>query len=340
MSATNTDANVNANNKRTISDENSDNKRLMTRKQLANCTICEQNDQTKASLQCSKCNLNQHIDCIGMTPTFHNYLIKNKSYWCCFNCNTPDTVQFKQKLDALNGKISNKNKEIDAKLKDLEVKQLSLTSQSDIILKAIENTNSRVDKQQLYLCSLEQKFTREISYIQAHHRRCNLLISGIPVMANEDLYPLILSLFQHFQLNFDRKQIAKVHRLKSTTSGSNLPPTILLTLRNNEDKELLFGKYLSCVTKKAPLTVNMHGFTGSSRIFINKQLPSILNHVYKLALDFKRSGKVKMVIVKNSYLKIGVADKWFKVQTVAELLEATKTSCSSSASSSNSSMSV
>lgn len=146
---------------------------------------------------------------------------------------------------------------------------------------------------------------------------------------NEELSNIIIKIFKFCQLTFDTRHIAKVHRFKPD-ANTNRTPTIMLSLRRSEDKEILFGKYLTEIAKNNILTVDKIGFTGDSRIYINKQLPSSLNPVHKQAMQQKRLGLIQTVVTKNTFLKICVSGRWCKVQTVNELRQAMKLSKSQS----------
>lgn len=296
-------------------------KRFLTRSQASLCNICEQSVESTKTISCWVCLLPYHLSCIGVTEIFVKYLQQNAVNWSCYLCDkavTSDSVN--KKLDGLQAKINLNKRDVEAKLNRIEIAQKTQTATVDKIVETVTEAN-RITNHKF------ATINREIIYLQAQNRSKNYLISGIPKEEGENLKAIVVRAATFLKIRIVSEDILKVHRIKNKNATQHLnqirnSEQVLLVFTNTEVAESFFSAYLGLIKTKQYLTADKIGFTNTkARLYVNKQLPPALNHLYTAAKKLKQEGKVQKVTTKTTTIAVQVNEKWYKISSEEQLNE-------------------
>lgn len=259
-----------------------------------------------------------HLDCIGLSEVFTNYLNKNGLEWTCYRCERADTEEVGRKLEALQGKVAQSKKDLEGRINRLEVTQRTQVTTIDKLIETVTEVNKINDTKIINIA-------QDLVYLQARDRRNNFLISGIPKKESEDLKHIIVKVTEQLRVPTVPQDISKVHRIKPRREVNQTNEQILAVFSKAEVAEQVFGAYIALIKNKQYLTADKIGFTGNnSRIYINKQLPPVLSALYRRAKNLKREGKVQNVSTRTTAIAVQINERWHRVSTEEQLNELIK----------------
>lgn len=132
------------------------------------------------------------------------------------------TKRADQQLDKLNTVQDTLNAVIED-VRGLKVQYQELKTVSDNTVQDV----SKLQRDNSELHSTIRALRSEVSELQQHTRKNNVLVSGIPVTAREDLFYILSTIARCLQLDFHPSQVSAVHRLPPPRDN-NRPPSIVV----------------------------------------------------------------------------------------------------------------
>lgn len=294
------------------------------------CIVCSARINPRPSvsdplsfIECVKCKKFCHTICAGLNKEEVEFMIEEKRYWSCKNCdvleksvrysspsNTNDSNNSVLKaLNDINCKLSNQNSQFQDLINKMEIRiQLLEDSISQIATIKKENIELKqnLNNLEVKLCNVEQKM-----------RSNTIDITGIPVVENEKTADLVLKLFNSgLNLNFARDDIVDCYRVKPTAISnekSKFSPAIIVKLTSTETKIKIFSQ-----KSKMRMNLNTKKIFDTNTpkpIFINENLCKSRRILLNAALNIKRERDYKFVWTRGGTIFIR-KDKTSRVQII------------------------
>lgn len=296
------------------------------------CRICKKTDNSEDDpfINCSNCNLNHHLECAGVSLSFFSYFIEvKKAPWYCFICDcalrnqSESTVKNLEKIEQL---ASNVNKEVQF----LHEEIIKIKSAESAWKQQFEiETNDRIDKkiENKLNEALAVRTATQITDKSTNPLRKNLIISGVPICAEEDVVSIINKIAQRIDFKTENF-IDNCYRIEKNADreGSNRQkssPIILLKFVT----ELARDEFLKCYfkhIKKKKLIQSSIGFNGNERVFVNEQLKPELQPVFKAAMALRKEGKLLQVASHSSNISVKTNRGWFRFTNTEDLQDFVK----------------
>ncbi|CAF4331156.1 unnamed protein product, partial [Didymodactylos carnosus] len=179
---------------------------------------------------------------------------------------------------------------------------------SDVFLKAIETiVASACKRQQEQISELTveldktkselEKVSSHLNDLEQYGKRKDLLIHGIPVKNDENLYTTVMELGNALGIKLNRNNFYAIHRLPAKRTGDQLKSTIIVSFVRITDRNKFYLSHKQ-----------LRRHEKFKNIFVNEHLTSYNNQLYfyaKQKLDkkrvFTRNGNVYLFIEKGKY---------------------------------------
>lgn len=294
------------------------------------CRICKGStlptgkDDVVAVVKCTMCDDNFHINCVGVSPTFLGYYIQQKKKpWHCYVCDCELKHSIKANEVAVN-KIEHLANQVSTQVKSISDEIMRMKQQDNSWKQEFECRISDLVDQRIEdkLGALGGNLTSQqmtVPHSNTASSFCkNLVISGIPLSANENVVMIVKKIAK--QINFTLPNfIDNCFRVMRKESATDLtkPPIILLRFTTELARESFLKCYFSFI-KKSRLTPGDVELSGTERIYINEHLDPELQPLLKIALAYRRSGKIAQVSSHSLHISIKMVSqgrsKWYRVK--------------------------
>lgn len=203
-----------------------------------------------------------------------------------------------KKIDEISSKIddntSQLNNKIDALCNEMNGKINTLSAEVNSSLNEIRKD---VDKK---IFQSESLAMSRLNDLERRACSCDLLVHGIPFLANENPTDIIKQVCLKIGLN-ENTGILSVFRIKPSITSSKISPIIVKCI-SIESKQRIFMKYITYKN----LCLKDIGIDLNNRIFINDCLTKLDNIVMRNALELKKMGKIEKVGVRNGHVVVKV----------------------------------
>lgn len=196
--------------------------------------------------------------------------------------------QFSETRAMIDGLRNDINSKIDTVKSDLEEK-LNDVKHDINSLKAECTTKSEATDAALK--SINDRFGSISQNVGALEFRNELIISGIPYQASENLYAYLQSICKELLPSTTSNQTASCRRMKleSLKDGDESLIVVEFALKSTRDE--LYSAYL----RRCDLKLRHLGLNSDRRIYINENLDSTARKVKSAALRLKKAGKLTSV---------------------------------------------
>lgn len=302
------------------------------------------------NISCVECKQTFHLACAGIV---NDLLIKffkiKKEDWKCLECSSQryENLTDNNELE-ISGCLNSLNKTItefqtswqdvmhSTKYQQQKTRSPTASSSleySEILDKSAKSSfnsvtsdvsQSHCDTFDKTLNSLEEK----VDYLLTIQRRNNLVIQGVPKLANETetkLKNVIGKIAESCNVSLDLSSLVSVYRLGSSTNSTFNSGCEAILVRFTENslqlKELLLSKYFHLLATNTPLNCRMIGINSSSRIFINHHLSKKLLNVKDQAMILKKAKIVSKVTPRYNSVKVSVNNRSYKINSTHDLKE-------------------
>lgn len=175
----------------------------------------------------------------------------------------------------------------------------SIKNKTTLIKEEIQKpstTNDKIPVMNKYLSGIEKRLDK----VEREENLNKLLISGIPMVENENIKTVITSVCNAIKYNRDpsssivhiyrpsrRNVVAASSSLESSHQTQLANPPIVITFCDFECKMSFFSCYL-----KTRLNISQIGFSASTRVYINEKLTTKNYEIFKKANAMKRDGNL------------------------------------------------
>lgn len=126
-------------------------------------------------------------------------------------------------------------------------------------------------------------------------KRNDLLLSGVPYLAAEDLMGYVTSISSYLGYGADCIPHIYPKRLARTPIPAGATPPIVLQFSFKLARDEFYNRYLS----SRDLSLSHLGFDVNKRIFINENLTEEARKIKALAIKLKKAGKLMSVYTRN-----------------------------------------
>lgn len=275
---------------------------------VISCNVCvKRTSRTQTSqlhlVQCCDCHLFLDIACARISNLDFNILMNEKSMvWFCRSCENNDLkshrmaqiellknqfIEFMSPLQSIVDSQAFKISSLEAVLSESQSKIQSLEKQissvNGIILK--QSFAPRKDSE-----TTTNDLSKRVESFEKHLRANNLILRGVPVVANENLNNVICNAGKFLKMKISESDI-DCYRFKSTPLN-NHPPPIVVKFGNKALKDDLYGRYLDGLRNHNFLHLPDLGLSAAKvRVYLNHHLTencmSMFNKARKLVRDKK-----------------------------------------------------
>lgn len=150
-------------------------------------------------------------------------------------------------------------------------------------------------------------------------REKDLVISGVPLVTDEDLNLVFDRIAKHLGYNEENVPAVELARLPSKSST-----TILCRFARRTSRNKFFQAYL----RNLPLCLVDIGYatskydsSGSQRIFINESLSKRVRDIRSLAMRMKKAGRIQTVTTRNGVIRVKLKDTVIPCHSKQDLLD-------------------
>lgn len=254
------------------------------------CGSC--GDQLTDGVLCTACKQTLHFHCASITEAGYRRLGERKLTWRCLKCkqtsNSPKTPNpntessVLQEIRALSAKLTpleGLKDEIMGLRDEFAELSSSFNKKFDVLfnefndkIEAMEQRIVQVEKIQCQVNHLQayiEKSDEESDSKDQWNRMNNIEIKGVPHMANENLFDIVVQIGAKISYPIVKNQINFVTRVP-TREKEHLKP-IIVGFCNRYVKEDFIAASRYAI-KNIPLTPNQIGLSGNHRIYINDHL--------------------------------------------------------------------
>lgn len=239
-------------------------------------------------IKCSKCGDVYHISCAENT---------SRKNWKCSRCVAADQAgsnkngdsqvlaaiaalraDIKQSLDSVNSKMD----AMQADIKGMSVDVTSLKAAVSTLEGTCSNTSEEVQQlkeENRRLSNQLEYITQRVENLEQHTRKNNLLLTGIPVTANENINEILASIARLLQVEFYRSDISAAHRLPAR-AGDARPPSIVVCFVSRAVK----ADWLSARRKRRSLSAQeLHRNFPDVQVYLNDHLTTESRVIFNAA---------------------------------------------------------
>jgi len=218
------------------------------------CGVCNAEIDHISGQKCVGCEATFHLDCVkGLSGT----KVPRKN-WKCDKCLPAATSIGKSGSDnePILAAIAEFRRETNTRLQGMEAALLKLTAVEEEIKQTkteLGELKTQVDedrKQQeetassvAQLTSENRKLIQELNKVkksvadlQQHTRKNNIIISGVPVSRNENIYDILEGIAGLLNIRYGRYDISVAHRLSPRPESKN-PPSIVVNFLSRSIKD-------------------------------------------------------------------------------------------------------
>lgn len=305
-------------------------KRSRTRQAMINCSICKKSCDVNDEVLCKSCGQISHYQCININQNFHDYFIKDKGWsWNCPGCsikNTNDTeIRLHKNITDMKN-LQQQYKTLEERIDTQTQRTHAFEGQLSVICETIkigaQTHTKHFNNLQEQINEHKDHLQRELCYLQGKNNAFNLIVSAVPYNHNEDLRKYMLEITKNLKVNIQQGDITKAHRMGNLQASSteDKPLPILYCFKHIGTRNHIFKNYIENLKKKNYITLSTIGISSDDRIYINQHVPHCLNELYKIAMAWKKDGKLEMVNPKANAIAVKKKDgAWINVQTKTQL---------------------
>lgn len=197
-----------------------------------------------------------------------------------------------KRISALQKKVDN----LDVKFSDILSKIDQLESNMDQKLGKVAS-DLAVQEENCIKTSIA--FEKRLDCVERCQNSCDLLISGIPVIKDENLNECFHKIATIINFTFSEKIIDSIYRIPS--KHSKVSPAISVKFLNKSNRDRFFVQYLKF--KNLNLK-QLEYFESTSRIYINEKLTKRNYSIYREVQQLHRKGIVAQVFTRNGLVHI------------------------------------
>lgn len=221
-------------------------------------------------------------------------------------------------------------KDINNKLEDLSQNLNSKTHSLSSLSQQVGAVSSTVDNLESRIKAVEESINNQktdeaivkqsvINYESGRLSK-NLIISGIPINDNEDLKKVLKDIALKLNIVLINKNIKKIIRLKSNKQGNTLnPPPILVSFHEVKIKQDLLDGYFQRIKDKNYITTGQINLQPDTRIYLNIQLPRLLQQVHSRIIELKKDRLIESFIVKPAAIKVKRGGNWHFIRSAEDI---------------------
>jgi len=272
------------------------------------CHVCKAEISNIQSIKCSVCNVAFHLPCVK-DSTGDKKL--DRKGWKCEGCTTKQvsatavTPTTSDKTGGGGGRdpvlaaIAEFRKETQDRLSNMEVTLLKLNQvESDMKLVTTElgklKEEFSADRQkhdelvgEVVLLKEENKrlneelinVKRAVCDLQQHSRKCNILITGVPVTTRKNVYGVLEDIARLLNVNYHRYDVSVAHRL--APRDDNKPPSIVVCFVSRTCK----NDWLEARRRRKKLSaVELRSSFPDTQIYLNEHLTPEVRTVFNATL--------------------------------------------------------
>lgn len=153
--------------------------------------------------------------------------------------------------------------------------------------------------------------SKVFSEVDALRKECELMVSGVPYNAGENLRAIFKGLSSNFGYTDDVKMVVshtddilllpniELFRLKSNSCYTS---TFIIKFDSSYNKNVYFQRYLK-VCKSLKLS-NIPGIAGNSRVYVQHNLTKEYYKVHKLALSLKKEKAISSIRIQHGQVAV------------------------------------
>ncbi|XP_065224327.1 uncharacterized protein LOC135848355 [Planococcus citri] len=146
----------------------------------------------------------------------------------------------------------------------------------------------------------ENKWLRShFNDLEQYSRKPNIIVSGIPVQKDEDLYNVMKTLGKELEVTLQEYDIVAVHRLPSK---SDTPPIIVRLLNYDKKSSLISG------AKRLKPKTDMLGINPPVPIYISEHLSYETAKILKYAQNLRKDNLIRFAWVKDGKVLVRVKE--------------------------------
>lgn len=195
------------------------------------------------------------------------------------------------KLDQMQSDINN----VVAEMSALKAQYLEIKVQCDGTSKTVEHLESENARLSKEVDTLQ----REVSDLQQHTRKNNIIISGVPRTPSENVYMILEQIARVLDIRFDRYDISVAHRL--AFGNDRRPPSIIVNFVSRSVK----GEWLRSRRTKGDLTAReLHPTFPEDRVYLNEHLTVQTREIFNAARTLKKANKLAGVWTNDGHVMV------------------------------------
>lgn len=276
------------------------------------CKRCDsQIDQSKESIKCVDCGGVFHLTCVGFTG---EKKVSSRRYWKCEGCvgETSSTGSRGGESTTLMEAIMAFRKEVNGKLDQSFVKLTKVEEDINSIKLEVGTLNVQYgelkiasDQNSKYIEELRTSnaklgsdiriLTREVEELQQHTRKNNIIIMGVPVTKQENLFRVLELIARMLELEFRRYEISAAHRLPPLRDD-NRPPSIVVCFVSRQVKD----EWMRARTSKRRLSAkDLSDSFPDETIYLNEHLTRQTREIFNGARALAKIHKLEAVWIKD-----------------------------------------
>lgn len=156
-----------------------------------------------------------------------------------------------------------------------------------------------------------QDLQQQLDSIEAHSKRRNIEITGVPYRSNEKIENLFISVCNLVGLNPNLELVERIYRIKPR-DNSNFRKSIVVEFRDQSTRDTFLSKAKLC----NQLTLFNLGFQDSSlRFFVNEHLTRLKKYILHQLKHFKEDIEYDRLWVRNGQIYVRFTDQVVNVSS-------------------------
>lgn len=260
----------------------------------------------KDCFKCTDCEVVCHTRCAGVVT-------RNKK-WKCDCCATESASNSSKMsdtgssnaciLDAINAFRKENNERWDANtgaLSQLREDVGSIKADVGSLKNQLLEVNAICDKNSKDITVLQyensqlneqlSRMKQQVGELEQHTRKCNVLVSGVPVTGHEDVFSILEAIARALNITFDRSDVSAAHRLQGKR-GDSRPPSIVICFTSRWKKV----DWLVARRRKGSLSARelAPSFT-DQQVYLNEHLTPQTRSVFNGARELIKHKKLSSV---------------------------------------------
>lgn len=292
------------------------------------CNILNPEEET---IRCAhiNCSNRYHIKCLNLTT---DSPVLGSVFWFCDNCVielknnnvlcenrtrkcTQNTSHLTLEDTHTSDLHSNQDSLLKAATEDLPSILKEITAPIVESVSALSDIVFELGSQTSYTASDCQDLRHQLDLIEAHSKKRNIEITGVPYRPNEKVEEIFVKICNLLDISLGLEHVDRIYRIKPT-NNSNTRKSIVVEFKDRSTRDTIISKAKLC---RNLLLVNL-GFQDTSlRFFVNEHLTQLKKYILYHLKCHKQDIQYERLWVSGGQIYVRFPDRVLNVSSKAVL---------------------